>query len=156
MFPRLTAAIHRRGSAPPDLPGIFSPKRMRRTGAACLWCLVFPFDLAAQTNMVFESGTARLEVVAQGIEPVVMHGRPSVQFQLDASSSAAFGDLTGGIVGQPLAVLLCDRQLLSVVVRERLEGRGILNLPTLEAAIAVADVVQGKAGCATLAEHFDE
>lgn len=64
--------------------------------------------------------------------------------------------LTGEMVGRKLAVSLCDHVLVKVVVQERLEGRGIINLPTIEAAIAVADVIQGTAECPTLAAHFHE
>ncbi|NNJ67767.1 MAG: hypothetical protein HKP54_06975 [Boseongicola sp.] len=79
-----------------------------------------------------------------------------MQFELDALSSTAFSNLTAGIVGETLTISLCNRPLLEVIVRERLDGRGILNLPTIEAAIAVTHVVEGKADCASLAEHFDE
>jgi len=156
MFPRLTAAIHRRGSAPPDLPGIFLPKRMISIAAACCLLLGLPSAVLSQTNLVFQTDEAHLEVIAEKIEPIFMQGQPSVQFELDALSSTAFSNLTAGIVGETLTISLCNRPLLEVIVRERLDGRGILNLPTIEAAIAVTDVVQGKADCASLAEHFDE
>ena len=157
MFPRLTAAIQgRRGSAPPDLPGIFSPKRMACLSAFCFCLGASAGSALAQTDLVFESLKARLELSVARIEPVFMHGQPSVQFELDDPSTSAFAALTGEMIGQTLTVSLCDHDLSEVVVRERLEGRGIIKLPTIEAAIAVADVVQGTAECPGLATHFHE
>jgi DNA-binding NtrC family response regulator len=45
---------------------------------------------------------------------------------------------------------------LQAVVQERLSGRGILNLPSPEAAVAVAKVLTGDAACDALEPHFDE
>jgi preprotein translocase subunit SecD len=135
---------------------MFSPKRKACLSAFCFCLGASAAPALAQSDLVFESPEARLEVSVARIEPVFMHGRPSVQFALDDPSSEAFAKLTGEMVGRKLAVSLCDHVLVKVVVQERLEGRGIINLPTIEAAIAVADVIQGTAECPTLAAHFHE
>ena len=154
MFLRLTAAIQRRGSAPPHLPGVFRPRRTAWTLAACL-CAI-PFVAGAQNPLVFVGADQRLEVSPADVAPVFMHGRPSVQFQLAQDDARDFQDLTGAMIGKTLTVSLCGKPLLQAVVQERLDGIGILNMPTAEAAIAVTDVVDGEADCLALEPHFHD
>ena len=99
-----------------------------------------------------ETLTAEVEMAV----PVFMHGKPSVEFLLTPEAGEAMADLTARMVGQDLTVLLCERELVRATVRERITGRGRINMPSPEAATAVADVMTGDAGCEALEPHFDE
>jgi preprotein translocase subunit SecD len=85
-----------------------------------------------------------------------MHGRPSVSFRLTEASGAAMAELTGAMIGERLTFSLCGRGLVQAVVRESLSGRDILNLPSPEAAVAVAKVLTGDAPFDALEPRFDE
>lgn len=87
-------------------------------------------------------------------EAIFMHGNPSVLFSLAQDAALAMADLTGAMVGETLTLSLCGEVLVSATVRERIAGRGIINLPSIEAAIATADVLNGDADCTALESHF--
>lgn len=101
------------------------------------------------------SGETLTAQVAEA-EAIFVHGRPSVRFALEAAAAGAMAELTGRTVGQDLTVSLCGHALIRATVRERISGRGIVNLPTTEAAFAVAEVLNGKADCAVLDPHLDQ
>ena len=80
-----------------------------------------------------------------------------MEFVLDPVGRSAFADLTGDMIGEELVVSLCGRTLVQAVVRERFAGvRGIINLPTPEAATVVAEVLHGNLDCPDLERHLDQ
>ena len=107
-------------------------------------------------DLVFESADTRLELESAQSEAVFMHGEPSLSFRLTGEGSTAFAELTGGMIGDELSVSLCGIELMRPVVRERLEGRGIVSMPNIEIAIVVAEVIRGEAECAALDSHYDK
>ena len=125
-----------------------------RKGAA-LVALFLALPAAAE-NLSLSAGTTTLLVEVDQIAPVFMHGRPSVQLSLTDTSGLAMADLTESMIGEMLTVSLCDVPLLQAVVRARLEGRAIINMPSIESAIAVTEVVNGETTCADLAQHFPD
>ncbi|NNL19414.1 MAG: hypothetical protein HKP37_11800 [Boseongicola sp.] len=117
---------------------------------------VAPCFANAQTELVFEGNGQRLYAIVAEAEPIFTLGRHSVQFRLQAESSDAFRSMTSSMIGETLAVSVCGRPLLEAVVREKLDGVGIVNVPTGEAAVAVTEVIKGSAECSTLELHFNE
>ena len=113
------------------------------------------FSAIAGVLVLAGSGETLTAQVAEA-EAIFMHGQPSVQFTLEAVAAEAMADLTGRMVGQDLTVSLCGHELIRATVRERIAGRGIINLPTAEAAIAAAEVLNGKAECTVLGPHLDQ
>ncbi len=80
-------------------------------------------------------------------EAIFLQGLPSVQFRLTEASGAAMAELTGRIVGEKLTVSICDRELVSAVVRERIEGVGVISLPDIETAMETAALLRGEGDC---------
>jgi preprotein translocase subunit SecD len=108
-------------------------------------------------DLVFEGGEQRLEAEIAEASPVYKHGAASISVRLRASSAAAFAKLTTSMVGEQLVVSLCGNELLRPVVREPLVGgQAIINMPDIQHAIAVAEVLQGEADCDRLEELFVE
>lgn len=124
--------------------------------AALAYFVVLASTAAAAEDLVFEGGGTRLALPTSDAQAVFMHGNPSVQFALGDEAAQAFADLTGGMIGESLTVSLCGIDLVQAVVRERLSGRGIVNLPDIEGALAVAEVMRGDAGCDALSPHFPD
>ena len=149
-FRRLTAATGWRGAAPPDLPGIFSPKR---TGRLAFALLTTP-ALAAAEPLVLRDGAAPLSVEVAEAAPIVTGGQPGVEFVLTPDAGRAMAEKTGGMIGEELVITVCDIELVRAVVQGRIAGRGTIRLPTVEASVALAEVLRGEAGCESLAAHF--
>ena len=98
-----------------------------------LFALAMAFPAGAGAEPLILAGNGEeIEVEVAEVEPVFMHGRPSLHVLLTDRSGTAMADLTGAMIGERLTVSLCDRDLLRAVVRERLEGRAIINMPTIE------------------------
>lgn len=111
---------------------------------------------AAAADLKLSAAGETLIVEVAGAETVFRHGKPSLQLALTEGASAAMADLTGRMIGQDLTVSLCDRDLVRATVRARISGRGIIDMPTAEAAMVVARVLVDDAGCDTLAPHFPD
>ena len=113
---------------------------------------------AVAEPLILTGGGKTVEVEVAEVGPVFMPGRPSLHLLLTDRSGAAMADLTGAMIGERLTVSLFEKDLLQAVVRERLEGRAIINMTTIEAAVAVAvaKVMRGGAGCDTLSVHFPD
>lgn len=152
MFRRLPATTGQRGFAPPDLPRILSNKRL---GLVSAFCLV-TFAANASEPFVFEGGGSKLSAQVAEAQAIFMHGSPSVQFRLADDTADAFANMTGQLIGRNLALSICDRVLVEVTVRERLDGHGIVNMPDIDAATAVVEIAAGQAECSTLDAHFND
>lgn len=111
---------------------------------------------AVAGNLTLSGPDQKLVAEIAEAEAIFMHGEPSLQFILTEPSSVAMGDLTGAMIGQTLTVSLCNIDLVEAVVRERISGRGLINMPSIEAAIAAAEVLTGETACDTLAPHFPD
>ena len=111
---------------------------------------------AAAAELVFHGGEQRLEAEVAEASAVFVHGAPSVSIQLREGSAAAFADLTEAMVGEVLAVSLCGHELVRAVVRERISGQAIINMPEIGHAVAVTEVLLGEADCDQLEELFVE
>ncbi len=122
---------------------------------AALGCL-FAVKMALAEQLVLASGSETLSVEIAEVKPVFMHGLPSIQFVLTETSGEAMATLTEAMIGEPLTVSLCGHDLVRAVVRERIEGRGVINLPDIEAAVATVEVLNGNGDCASLAAHFPD
>lgn len=122
-------------------------------GLICACILAAP---AAAAELELSAADETLIVEVAEAETVFMHGLPSLQFALTEGSSAAMADLTRRMIGRDLTVSLCGRDLVRATVRESISGRGIINMPSAEAAMAVARVLGDNAACETLAPHFPD
>lgn len=109
---------------------------------------------ASTAGLVFEGGGQRLAAEIAEASPMFMHGAPSLSVRLNENSAAAFADLTEDLVGESLVVRLCGIDLVTAVVRERLAGNAIINMPDIQHAVAVAEVLQGEADCRRLEGLF--
>lgn len=117
---------------------------------------LFPGDAAQAAELTLSGPDETLIVTVSETETVFMNGLPSLQFALTEGSSAAMADLTERMIGQDLTVSICGHNLVRAKVRERIYGRGVINMPSAEAAMAVARVLGDGAPCSTLAPHFPD
>ncbi len=108
---------------------------------------------AAEPLVFSHEGTQGTFEVAEATAAVA-RGQPVVQFALTPAAGAAMAEMTGRLIGESVTVTLCDIELLRAVLRARIAGRGVITLSSVEASMAVADVLRGDAGCEALAPHF--
>ncbi|NND21567.1 MAG: hypothetical protein HKO14_05720, partial [Silicimonas sp.] len=138
----------------PRTPGVFRPRgNALLRGLACGVVLAAP---AGASDLSLTTAGESLSVEVSEAETIFMHGLPSLQFTLTDRAADAMAALTGRMIGEEMAVSLCGYELVRATVRERISGRGIVNLPSAEAAIAVTGVLKGEADCETLAPHFPD
>ncbi len=85
-----------------------------------------------------------------------MEGLVSLHILLTESSGDALAKASERAVGRTVTLSLCGPELARAVVRDRIDGRVVLDMPGISAANAVRDVGLGNATCDALAPHFSD
>jgi len=77
----------------------------------------------------------------------------AVLFRLNASDAEAFAEMTGRLIGKPVAISVCGRERARPVVQERIAGgSGMFTVEDAEMAQVLAAALQGVADCPAIAE----
>ena len=105
---------------------------------------LLPAATAQAETLVLAGGGETLAVEVAEATPFSMNDRPALEFALTEASSTAMSDLTARMVGQDLTVSLCGIELVRATVRDRISGRGVIDMPSVEAAAAALDEIRSR------------
>jgi len=130
MFPRLTAAIHRKGFAPPDLPKVFMKGRMDLLVLAFLGVSLATPVGAEPARILFQGDGEALKVDPATLDAlsrtVREDGLNEVFFRLSQKDTASFSDMTRALEGQTLTISVCGQVLASPTVMLPIEDGNVL------------------------------
>ncbi len=103
-------------------------------------------------DLIFEGGGERMIVAGDRIPDIALTtdhmGGPAVQFRLSKEDGADFHQLTRKLVGQEMAVIVCDEVLIRPRVMQPLSGgAGLITMPSREAALLLIERLRGEAPC---------
>ena len=80
-------------------------------------------------------------------------GGHAVVIWLDEEDTRRFADLTGEMIGKPLAMWVCRHMVTRPIVRARIDsGTAIIPMPSAQRALALVAALRGEAECPDMTE----